>query len=69
MYIQCTATCGAGVREREVTCLKKLGGGGALTIVSEDNCAVDQKPSTEEACVLPECEPEWYHTEWSEVSI
>ncbi|XP_025078046.1 uncharacterized protein LOC112554480 [Pomacea canaliculata] len=66
---QCTATCGSGVRSRDVVCMKALPGG-FLSIVGEENCAPNDKPTTTQSCdQLPPCSPQWYMTSWSECSV
>lgn len=64
---ECNVACDNGVKQRDVVCMKALPGG-LLAVVSDENCAQELKPSTEEPCQLPACAAEWYMTSWSECS-
>lgn len=69
LYFQCTATCGQGVKVRDVTCVNKLNRN-SFTVAEESNCLKEEKPATEELCeTLPDCPPEWYTSQWTEVRI
>ena len=61
---QCTVTCGDGVIQRDVVCMKKLGA--IMAVVSDDNCLPDDKPDTDQQCERPVCQPRWYTTDWSQ---
>ncbi|CAI9731402.1 type-1 domain-containing 4-like [Octopus vulgaris] len=65
-WSECSADCGKGQRTREVACLKKFGLN-SLHVVSEENCQ-DEKPVTQENCVVSSCDTDWFLTEWSECS-
>ena len=65
--LQCTATCGDGVIRRDVVCMKKVGS--ILAVVSEDNCLQNDRPSTDQQCQRPACQPRWYMTDWSQVRL
>ena len=65
--LQCSATCGDGLRKRDVVCIKKLGDR-LFTVVNHENCQSAEKPQASESCgPLPECEPQWFMTEWAQV--
>ncbi|KAL4228064.1 hypothetical protein ACF0H5_013500 [Mactra antiquata] len=67
-WSKCTATCGTALQTRDVVCLKKLEHK-LFTVVKEVNCKEQKKPDTKRPCPnLPECEPEWYMTKWSQCS-
>ncbi|CAE1298785.1 THSD4 [Acanthosepion pharaonis] len=67
-WSECTATCGQGVKVRDVTCVNKLNRN-SFTVAEESNCLKEEKPATEELCeTLPDCPPEWYTSQWTECS-
>ncbi|XP_056022743.1 thrombospondin type-1 domain-containing protein 4-like isoform X2 [Ostrea edulis] len=67
-WSECTSTCGSGVQERYVICVKKLDKK-LFTIVGKENCRGRDKPETKRACgELPPCQPEWFMTPWSKCS-
>ena len=65
--LQCSATCGEGMKKRDVICMKKLDGG-LITVVGDENCSLKPKPPTTKPCKdLPDCQSEWFMTSWSKV--
>ncbi|XP_033749508.1 ADAMTS-like protein 4 isoform X2 [Pecten maximus] len=67
-WSECSATCGDGVRRRDVVCIKKVGER-LFASVKPVNCDLSDKPVTEESCgPLPECPSEWFVTKWSQCS-
>ncbi|XP_060064092.1 ADAMTS-like protein 4 [Ylistrum balloti] len=67
-WSECSATCGEGVRRRDVVCMKKVGER-LFAPVKPVNCDISDKPVTEESCgPLPECPSEWFVTQWSQCS-
>lgn len=62
--MQCSASCGVGVQNREVYC--RLKGSGR---VRDDACDVGQRPSQARPCQRAECSPyTWEAGDWEEVS-
>ena len=53
--------------ERDVVCMKKLGR--LMAVVGEENCMIGEKPITQQVCQRDPCTPQWYMTEWAEVSV
>ncbi|OWF45972.1 Thrombospondin type-1 domain-containing protein 4 [Mizuhopecten yessoensis] len=67
-WSECSATCGEGVRRRDVVCIKKVGER-LFASVKPGNCESSDKPVTEESCgPLPECPSEWFVTQWTQCS-
>ncbi|ESP03329.1 hypothetical protein LOTGIDRAFT_51613, partial [Lottia gigantea] len=65
-WSKCNATCGHGVLERGVVCMKRLRSE-VYTVVKDVNCLTDEKPeSTKDCGELPPCQPTWYMTEYSQ---
>ena len=56
--MQCSASCGEGVRERLVECVGETGKSSA--------CDTGSKPVERESCNLGQC-PQWKIGEWAEV--
>ena len=61
LSFQCSATCGHGVRVRDVACKR-----GANT-VSKRQCSRQSQPKKKARCNLPAC-PVWYTGFWGQVS-
>lgn len=67
VLFQCSSTCGSGVQERSVICVKKLDKK-LFTIVGKENCRGRDKPEMERPCEqLPPCQPQWFITPWTQV--
>ncbi|XP_078314081.1 thrombospondin type-1 domain-containing protein 4-like isoform X3 [Crassostrea virginica] len=67
-WSECSSTCGSGVQERSVICVKKLDKK-LFTIVGKENCRGRDKPEMERPCEeLPPCQPEWFMTPWTQCS-
>lgn len=49
--LQCSVTCGNGIRTRIVECRNVV----TSATVSEDFCNLHDKPSVTESCSLPRC--------------
>ena len=62
---QCSVSCGSGVVERDVICIKKSGR--VSVIVGEDNCLSDDKPPPQQSCRYAPCRPRWHMSDWSKV--
>lgn len=63
--MQCSASCGVGVQNREVYC--RLKGSGR---VRDDACDVGQRPAQARPCQRADCSPyTWEAGDWEEVSI
>ena len=63
---QCSVSCGEGLRQREVICMKKLQDD-SLQILHPSQCLENEKPDTEELCTQEHCGTLWYMTDWSKV--
>lgn len=65
--LECSKTCGRGVRKREVTCRRAA----VAEAVPESACAGAPRPDSQEGCVLGRCPKnsrlQWLITSWSEV--
>uniref|UniRef100_T1IZW1 PLAC domain-containing protein n=1 Tax=Strigamia maritima TaxID=126957 RepID=T1IZW1_STRMM len=59
-WSQCSTTCGKGIRNRQVHCVSR-----DETNLSYNDCAPQDKPTTEEICDLGSCSITWFTTEWS----
>uniref|UniRef100_A0A8W8I7F3 PLAC domain-containing protein n=1 Tax=Magallana gigas TaxID=29159 RepID=A0A8W8I7F3_MAGGI len=67
-WSECSSTCGSGVQERSVICVKKLDKK-LFTIVGKENCRGRDKPEMERPCEqLPPCQPQWFMTPWTQCS-
>lgn len=67
-WSECSSTCGSGVQERSVICVKKLDKK-LFTIVGKENCRGRDKPEMERPCEqLPQCQPQWFMTPWTQCS-
>ncbi|XP_076238234.1 A disintegrin and metalloproteinase with thrombospondin motifs 9 [Calliopsis andreniformis] len=68
-WSECSAECGEGIQWRTVTC-HRTNRYGLIDPTPSDNCAMDQKPATEQRCKLRECNDEYYWTAgpWQECS-
>ncbi|XP_061825570.2 A disintegrin and metalloproteinase with thrombospondin motifs 20 [Nerophis lumbriciformis] len=60
---ECNATCGAGVRSREVDCMEP-----GMTAVQTDYCEPSLKPPTHQPCQEEPCRFLWATGEWSQCS-
>ena len=65
--LQCSASCGKGITRRHVICSRVIGG--QSREVGETDCKHLSKPRTFGTCTERPCEPLWYNTEWSQVTI
>ncbi|XP_054631701.1 A disintegrin and metalloproteinase with thrombospondin motifs 20-like isoform X1 [Dunckerocampus dactyliophorus] len=59
----CNATCGAGVRNREVNCADP-----GMTIVQADYCEPSLRPASHQPCEEAPCHYVWATWEWSQCS-
>lgn len=66
-FLKCNATCGEGMKNRDVVCIKQLSGS-VLMVVDENNCAMEEKPETVLPCQQEPCPPQWYMMNWSKVN-
>ncbi|GAB1611297.1 thrombospondin type-1 domain-containing protein 4-like, partial, partial [Argonauta hians] len=66
-WSKCNVTCGSGFENRGVICIKMMSGSIHLA-VSDNNCALDEKPNSTKPCELESCGPQWYMMGWSECS-
>lgn len=64
---QCSAECGTGVQQRSVACLMKSEEG--LTVMPPYECSSLERPLSQQSCNHNSCQPQWYHTDWSGVSV
>ncbi|KAJ8304410.1 hypothetical protein KUTeg_017993 [Tegillarca granosa] len=63
------ASCGTGIKRRDVICMKKLGKL-LFAVVNEENCEGKPKPKSEQPCdQLPPCPAEWFMTSWTQCSV
>ena len=62
LSLQCNATCGEGVRSREVVCSGALGGP-----VQNSLCAASSQPTPLQACSADPCQYIWRMGEWAQV--
>uniref|UniRef100_A0A3Q3XRL8 PLAC domain-containing protein n=1 Tax=Mola mola TaxID=94237 RepID=A0A3Q3XRL8_MOLML len=62
---QCNATCGRGVRERQVVCAGL--DGGVFKEFPDSNCDQSKKPETSSSCFQRPCS-KWFTTSWSQCS-
>lgn len=66
---QCSKTCGRGVKKRDVYC--KSTGSPKAKILPESMCSGDNKPESQQTCVLGRCPKndrlQWVISSWSEV--
>ena len=53
---------------RTVVCVLKQRHG-RITVVGDNYCTGEEKPSTYMSCDLEACQPEWYMNEWGRVGI
>lgn len=63
---ECSATCNEGKRTRVVLCL--IDAKSKWVSTAESFCNPKDKPASIEKCFKDICKPEWYMSEWSEVS-
>ncbi|XP_025111187.1 A disintegrin and metalloproteinase with thrombospondin motifs 6-like isoform X3 [Pomacea canaliculata] len=64
-WLECSRTCGEGVRTRLVACVQ-VGGDGERVVQDESECEKGSKPPTQEDCLLQRCPAIWHTFEWSE---
>ncbi|TKS80417.1 ADAMTS-like protein 2 [Collichthys lucidus] len=62
---QCNATCGRGVRQRQVVCAGLEGG--VFKEFPDSNCDQTNKPETSSSCFQRPCS-KWFTTSWSQCS-
>ena len=61
MSLQCSATCGNGIRNRAVRCINSGG-----TTIENFNCESESKPIEISPCNMGPCEGlDWFMSEWS----
>lgn len=63
---QCNATCGRGVRQRQVVCAGLEGG--VFKEFPDSSCDQTNKPETSSSCFQRPCS-KWFTTSWSQVSL
>ncbi|XP_062442223.1 A disintegrin and metalloproteinase with thrombospondin motifs 18 isoform X3 [Rhea pennata] len=70
LWSQCSKTCGRGVKKRDVYC--KSTSPPKQKILPESMCSRDQKPESQQTCVLGRCPKndrlQWVVSSWSECS-
>ncbi|XP_025963433.2 A disintegrin and metalloproteinase with thrombospondin motifs 18 isoform X2 [Dromaius novaehollandiae] len=70
LWSQCSKTCGRGVKKRDVYC--KSTSLPKQKILPDSMCSRDQKPETQQTCVLGRCPKndrlQWVVSSWSECS-
>lgn len=64
---ECNATCGEGVRKRDIMCLRP-NGNTAYEVIPDEYCNLAEKPLDYEICRSSPCPAEWFTTDWSECS-
>ena len=65
LFTQCSVSCGRGVQERSVVCIKEVAR--LPTVVTDNNCDASLRPHSQKPCEQPACTPQWYMTDWSQV--
>lgn len=65
-WFQCSVECGKGVQHRSVFCAGKVGG--MYQEFPVDACPRKKKPKTTRSCGKENCAPQWYTSDWKEVS-
>ncbi|XP_078543742.1 A disintegrin and metalloproteinase with thrombospondin motifs 16 isoform X1 [Lissotriton helveticus] len=70
-WSECSRTCGKGWKKRTVAC-KSTNPSPRAYILSDAACSREQKPVTQEACLLKRCHKhkklQWFVSNWSECS-
>ena len=66
VYLQCNSTCGIGYQTRPVVCVYRQSSG-RTSIVGDNYCTGEEKPSTYMSCDLESCGPQWYMNDWGRV--
>lgn len=61
---QCNATCGRGLRQRQVVCAGL--DGGVFKEFPDSSCEQSNKPETSSSCFQRPCS-KWFTTSWSQV--
>ena len=54
MILQCSATCGVGIRLRSVLCGRMLGNG-TQVYIDQGHCIPEARPDDHVTCNLPKC--------------
>lgn len=62
--LQCNATCGRGLRQRQVVCAGL--DGGVFKEFPDSSCGRSNKPETSSSCFQRPCS-KWFTTSWSQV--
>lgn len=57
--LQCSSTCGDGLRTRDVTCVDSFG-----KKVEDTKCPKKSKPVSQESCSSKPCTKIWIHPKW-----
>ncbi|XP_043463894.1 thrombospondin type-1 domain-containing protein 4 [Leptopilina heterotoma] len=65
-WTACSATCGVGIRKRDVVCASKIRD--ELTLSSDSACDFE-KPLQEEICTMSPCSAEWFTSDWTECTV
>lgn len=70
VHLQCSKSCGRGLRKRSVFC-RSTDPGAKAVVVPDSMCRQHHKPKAQETCVLRRCPKnerlQWNPTQWGEV--
>lgn len=61
---QCTASCGAGKKQRQVVCVA-----GDDEVVPDNQCPTSARPQHVKSCSSGPCITRWFLSEWDEVGL